>query len=296
VTTYPYTAARYDFGPRKGPTLGLLFHGAEAESGVVGYLSRDPARGVSANFVCERSGRMVRMLPYNNASGSLNPNDRSTDKAYYGHSHLVDVLGDWWRDPNSAVVSVEIEMYAKDGPTIAQVAALIAWSKDMRSRFPSIRGALGHADQTDTKGCPGTTANMKLVFSSIGGHGLWQEEPMLGIRIVEAVSGVSTVKSDAQHYLVRLRDGARLKVPSGERRDVVAKVALLEPLDAYPGDRTNGYLIGGLVGQPNIEAAFILATDVDFAPTAVSDCSDVVAVARDKDRAAVLAKVAEVYP
>jgi hypothetical protein len=183
VTTYPFVQAAYDFGKRKGPTLGLMFHGAEAESGVVGYLSRDPARHVSANFVCERDGRMVRMLNIDNASGSMNPADRSTDKAYYGHKHLVAVLGDWWRDPNSVVISVEIEMYARIGPNDAQVNSLIAWSKDMKSRYRSIRGALGHADQTDTKGCPGTTAKMRLVFNAIGGHGLWgvqedQEEPV----------------------------------------------------------------------------------------------------------------------
>lgn len=174
VTTYPFVQARYDYGKRKGPTLGLMFHGSESEAGLVGYLSRDPARGVSANFVCERSGRMVRMLNIDNASGSLNPKDRSTDKAYYGHKHLVAVLGDWWTNPNAAVISVEIEMYAAKGPNDAQVASLIAWSKDMTARFPSIRGALGHADQTDTKGCPGTTAKMRAVFDGIGGHGLWR--------------------------------------------------------------------------------------------------------------------------
>jgi hypothetical protein len=186
VATYPYVQARYDFGVRKGPTLGLMLHGSESESGLVGYLTRDPARNVSANFVCERTGRMVQMLDIDHASGSLNPQDRSSDKAYYGHQHLVDVLGQWWTDPNSAVISVEIEMYAAKGPNDAQVASLIDWGKDMRQRFPSIRGALGHADQTDTKGCPGSTPAIKAAFAGIGGHGLFTDSSGDDVKFIQA--------------------------------------------------------------------------------------------------------------
>lgn len=181
MTVYPYVASYWDnYGPRER-TLGLMLHMAEG-SGTVGYLDKNgkiPPRGVSVHFVCELSGRMVRMLNLYDVSGSLNPNDRSTDKAYYGHSHLVDVLGDYWFNPNQAVISIEIEGFARTGPNAAQQKALVQWAADMVGQFPSIRGALGHADQTDTKGCPGTTPEMKAVFASIGGHGLWtpQEEP-----------------------------------------------------------------------------------------------------------------------
>lgn len=280
MTTYPFVQARYDFGLRKGPTLGLMFHGAEATSGVVGYLSREPARNVSANFVCERSGRMVRMLNVNNASGSLNPNDRSTDKAYFGASHLKAVLGSWWTDPNSAVISVEIEMYAREGPNIAQVATLIDWSKDMVSRFPTIRGALGHADQTDTKRCPGTTTNMKLVFSSIGGHGLWtepEEEPVLLYRILAPAVGTVTVAVDNADLVTP--DGRRVPAPKGSVRDCYARVELLEPLDANPGDRKSAWLIGKLPTEPvNAEAALLLAYAGTFTP-ATTDTQHKVALA-----------------
>lgn len=195
MATYPFVQARYDFGVRKGPTLALMLHGAEAEAGVVGYLSRNPSRNVSANFVCERSGRMVRMLAWDHASGSMNPQDRSTNKAYYGRTHLVDVLGSWWDDPNSAVISVEGEWYARTGPNAAQVAALIAWGADMRTRFPTVRGALGHADQTDTKGCPGSTAAMKAIFTGLGGHGLWTDEDAMSIYTRREVTGSFTIKA-----------------------------------------------------------------------------------------------------
>jgi len=199
MTTYPFVAAWYDnYGPRKGPTLGLMYHMAEG-GGTVGYLDKigtAPARGVSVHAVCEYSGRVVQMLKWGDASGSLNPADRSTDKAYFSHSTLVDVLGDWWLDPNSAVISMEIEGVAVDGPNAKQVAAAIAWGLDMRVRWPDIRGALGHADQTDTKRCPGATPPMRAIFAGVGGHGLFTEEfPMIPVAtngpfLVELVAGV----------------------------------------------------------------------------------------------------------
>ncbi len=185
--TYPYVPAWYDYGPRKGPALGLMLHMAEG-GGTVGYLDKNgtpPARGVSVHAVCEYSGRVVRMLDWDHASGSLNPADRSTDKAFYGHRHLTDVLGDWWTDPNSAVISIEIEGFAAKGPNAAQVTGVIDWAKDMKRLYPTLRGALGHADQTDTKKCPGTQATMLTIFGGIGGHGLWEGGPMPQLPIVD---------------------------------------------------------------------------------------------------------------
>jgi len=173
---YPYRQAWYSYGPRKGPTLALMFHMAEGY-GTVGYLDKYgtmPPRGVSVHAVCDRYGHITQMLPWNVASGSLNPANRSTDKGYYGHTKLVSVLGKWWTDPNSVTVSMEIEGYAKKGPNAAQVAAAIKWGKEMKARYKTqMRGALGHADQTDTKGCPGKSAGMLAIFKGVGGHGRW---------------------------------------------------------------------------------------------------------------------------
>ena len=174
--SYPFVAAYWDaYGPRKGPTLGIGLHMAEG-GGTVGYLDKIgtiPPRGVSVHAVCDRAGVVTQMLKWGDASGSLNTANRSTEKGYYGHSVLVAVLGDWWTDPNSAIVSMEIEGMAATGPNALQVPAVIAWGLDMRRMFTTIRGAFGHADQTDTKGCPGTTAAMKAIFAGIGGHGLF---------------------------------------------------------------------------------------------------------------------------
>ena len=172
--TYPFVAAYHAYGARKGPALALAIHMAEG-GGTVGYLSRDAARGVSVHFVIERTGRIVQMLDLAAASGSIDPTRiRTTDDAdgFYGVSHAKRVLGDWWRDPNSAVISVEIEGYASIGPNAIQQDALADWAVDMRQKVPTLRGALGHRDFASYKACPGR----RIDWTRIGGHGLWAEE------------------------------------------------------------------------------------------------------------------------
>lgn len=103
-----------------------------------------------------------------------------------------------------------------------------------------------------------------------------QPEDDMGVafRIVQPYVGTVKVKTDAPHSQIRLRDGARIGIPGGSVREVVAKVALLEPLDASSGDRTNGWLIGrqtAPTAEPsNVEASFILATDVVATPAGVT--------------------------
>jgi len=165
--SYPFVHARYDYGPRAGPALAFVVHMAEG-GGTVGYLSRDPARGVSVHFVIEYSGRIVQMLSEDHASGSINPNDLRTtdDEAVYGATVGKAVMGSWWSNPNAACLSVEIEGYAVNGPSDAQVIGLQALVADLRSRYPKI-GLLGHRDFQDYKACPG-----KLIpWALIGGHG-----------------------------------------------------------------------------------------------------------------------------
>jgi hypothetical protein len=182
MTDYPWKTG-IDYGVRQG-TLGLDFHMAEGGDGTVDYLARrqgetDAAwrtrvRGVSANAVCKSDGTIYNMVAWDHAAGALNPADRSTwDKGYYGAKYLQAVLGSHWPDPNTWSIAIEICGYRAIGPTDAQVRACVAWGADMRHRFPTLRGAFGHADQTDTKGCPGTTPNMKAIFAGVGGHGLW---------------------------------------------------------------------------------------------------------------------------
>lgn len=170
--TYPYKQAKYDYGPRKG-TIALVLHMTEGNGdiGDVNYLAGNPARGVSANFVALHDGTIWQMLPIDHTSGSLNPSARSTNKAFYGRDYLLEALpGNLWKDPNPYVISIEIGGKAADGPTDIQTEAVINWAYDMMNRYPTLTGIFGHADQTDTKPCPGTSANMRSIFNTLG-HG-----------------------------------------------------------------------------------------------------------------------------
>lgn len=177
--TYPFVKAAFDYGARKGPVRAFVVHMAEG-GGTVGFLSRSPTRGVSVHYVIEYSGRIVQMLLEDHASGSINPGDlRTTDgPAPYGASVGKAVLGDWWRDPNSAIITVEIEGFAAAGPNAAQAAALATLVADVRSRNPGI-GLLGHRDFTSTKACPGA----HIDWPGLGGHGPAAEDPMAVIKV-----------------------------------------------------------------------------------------------------------------
>lgn len=166
--SYPFVHARYDYGTRKGPVLGFTIHMAEGGN-TVQYLANAPARGVSVHYVIEYSGRVIQMLLETHASGSLDPTKiRTTDDAdgFYGITAARAVLGSWWRDPNSAVLSVEIEGFAANGPNQDQRDALIDLVADLRTRYPAI-GLLGHRDHADYKACPGRL----IPWDALGGHG-----------------------------------------------------------------------------------------------------------------------------
>lgn len=229
--TYPFIKAAYDYGPRTRPALGLMYHMAEG-GGTVGYLDDvgpPPSRGVSVHAVCEYSGLVVQMLPWSHISGSLNPADRSVDTGYYGHSALVDVLGGFWTDPNTVVLSMEIEGFAAKGPNAAQVAGAIAWGRDMTVHFPTLRGALGHTDQTDTKGCPGLTAAMKSIFTGVGGHGLWTRKadvnttitvlPFGGTYVIPAGATPVGIKLDSHGVVVAKKEWTAKPAPSSAHYD-----------------------------------------------------------------------------
>lgn len=187
---YPFVQG-ISYGPRKGPVKAFVIHMAEG-AGTVGYLRDDatpPARGVSVHYVLEYSGRVVQMLKESDASGSINPKSLRTTEgpAPYGAKVRKRVMGLWDHDPNSAVISLEIEGFAHDGPNSAQDAALVKLVNDVRSRYPDM-GLLGHRDFQDYKACPGT----RILWGSIGGHGPRTEGAMLVSNVVPSL--ISAVK------------------------------------------------------------------------------------------------------
>jgi len=255
-----------DYGPRKG-TLGWNIHMAEGGNGTVGWLARrsgetDAAwrqriRGVSAHFVVLTDGEAVQMVGWNRAAGNLNPDDRSTDKAFYGRRFLLAVLGDRWADPNGHTLSIEMCGFRRNGPTAAQedtVAELVA---DGRRRFPTMVGAFGHADQTDTKGCPGTAPPMKALWERIG-HGAFKEADMPGLNLqpVRPLQvGTATVRRGATAINVATR--ARVILPqTANGREAVG----LYELEDIAGEQ-NGYLVDLAGGYSHVREE-----DVTFTP------------------------------
>lgn len=179
--TYPFVASYHDYGPAKGPRLGLVWHMAEG-GGTVGYLAKPNPNGVAVHFVIERDGDIVQMLRLDHANGSIRPAAIRTtdDQPYawagvpvtYGATAAKAVLGTWWSDPNSATIGVECEGFAADGPTTAQATSMDWLWRDLSARYPGIR-SLGHRDFADYKACPGK----RIPWDRVGGHGL-EEEPM----------------------------------------------------------------------------------------------------------------------
>ena len=223
--SYPFVRAYYDYGRRRGPTLALVIHMAEG-GGTVGFLSRPQSRGVSVHYVIERSGRIVQMLDEDRASGSINPNDLRTTEGPppFGRSAADAVLEERWvGDPNSAVLSVEVEGYAREGPNPAQHAALVRLANDVRSRYPRI-GLLGHRDFQDYKRCPGPY----IPWAAMGGHG--PAESSLAIYIETTQAGTLTIKAG---------DTVRGYSLSGER-PIVAKT--WEPRDTDSAARYDAIL------------------------------------------------------
>jgi hypothetical protein len=271
---YPFVEAANDYGPREGPVLALVVHMAEGGN-TVAYLAGSPARGVSVHFVIEYSGRIVRMLHDDHASGSINPDELRTTNdldGLYGITAAVEVMGGWARDPNAACLSVEIEGLAAVGPNSDQAIALEALVRDLRATYPAI-GLLGHRDFQDYKACPGH----RIPWALIGGHG---EADMTPVAITDEQPALIDVATGADWY--DLDNFSRL----GAGVDA--------PLAGYPSPYGVGTIGAGgrraiIVTLKGLRRVVLVTpTAVRFPPPVVS-CDDVVQaeLERAAERAAV---------
>lgn len=272
--TYPFVAAP-DHWPRNGvPVLAIAIHMAEG-GGTVSWLMRPD--GNSSHYVVERTGRVVQMVQEDRAAGSIDPTKvRTTDDApftfegevvIYGVTANKAGLGEHWRNPNAAVIAIEVEGFARYGPNAAQRPALKALVADIRTRHPGIP-ALGHRDWQAYKACPGK----RIPWADYGGHGLSTEEEM-GLKVTAeglVQSGIlrTTVASDA----IALHDRSRDPLPAGAVRQALA--VFLRDFDQAPG-----YVIteGGV-------PSWASATAGTFTPDAPSDCADAIKADRAKAR------------
>lgn len=284
----PYPAA-YDYGSRAGwPTLAVVWHMAEGTN-VAQYLAGDPLRGVSVHYTVEQAtdrwqdGQVVRCLPEDRISGSIDPRSirRSDDPGgYYGASHAKAAIGRFWPDtsPNRLVISVEVAGFARQGPTEAQRRSMVALWDDIRSRYPRVV-PLGHRDWQDVKPCPGRSTAMKTAFRAMGGHGKDYSE----VRYVSTRDYVSG-------RVCTVRKGSRLfDYPGG------LAIGTLDPPRErdYLGTDPSGdfALIGSdLDGQGR--TAWVKAkavSDIRPAPATATDCTEAIAVERERVKTAAIA-------
>lgn len=225
--------ARWDYGSRRGfPTLAIVYHMAEGTN-VASYLVSETRAGVSVHYTIEQkttrfaNGEIVRILPENRISGSINPdlirttNDRD---GFYGVKHNKAGLGGYWSNPNVAVITVEVAGRAKYGPTAKQVDSMVALFEDVQSRHHRVI-PLAHADFADYKACPGKTAAIREAFDRMGGH------------------GAQYGKSKEQRYM-----STRGYVP-GQICDVAAGAKMYN----YPGGKTFGE-----TGGDRLEGRYLL--------------------------------------
>lgn len=281
---YPFVQAHDDYGPRSGPALAFVVHMAEG-GGTVGFLSRPNDRGVSVHYVIEYTGRIVQMLLESHASGSLNPRDIRTTEGPppFGISVARAVLGDWIRDPNAAVISLEIEGYAATGPNATQRAALVRLVDDVRSRHPSI-GLLGHRDFQDYKRCPGAL----IPWADLGGHGPAAAEDTMAIYTRREAPGRLTIKAGTTvHGYKAVANGwAVAKTWNPHTADSPAafraQLARLSgtALPASLLEVSSGYFDGLYVSTAEVEEAF-------DPPPATVDCTAELAAQAAKVRAAI---------
>lgn len=276
-----------DYGPRKG-TLGFQIHMAEGGDGTARWLAQrsgetraawiDRVNGVSSNFVIQSTGNVIQMLDWTHASGNANPRDRSTDKAFYGRRYLVEVLGDKWADPNAYTISVEICGFRRDGPTQKQVDALVELVADARKRFPTLRGAFGHADQTDTKGCPGTAPTMIQFWDRVG-HGLFKTE----VDVIPAPITDETEKIVTANAGHTWRDLDGKTVLEKERPALAARIS---PYGVKVGTQNLRAIYATVDGvRRTVLIAPATVTDPPATAPAPSNCTDEVAAAIAADRA-----------
>jgi hypothetical protein len=288
VTSYRFVPG-IDYGLRKG-TLGWNIHMAEGGDGTVTWLRRRTGEtvaawhkrvnGVSATFVVLQTGEAVQMVPWDHAAGNLNPNDRSSDdKGFYGRRFLLEVLGTHWTDPNAWTLSAELCGWRADGPNRDQVETLVKLIAESRERYPQQVGAFGHADQTDTKGCPGTAPLMREFWTRVG-HGEFagqEDDVLIDFTLPKTeIAGEVTVKEGGAS-VVTIDGGDRPTLPAG----------LVRPaLGGEPGsdDQLTLAIRGDLphyqvyVGN---EIGFVLASDVEFEPYAATGEDAVLAAKRE---------------
>jgi hypothetical protein len=229
---YAFVQAQYH-GPAGSfrELRALTVHMAEG-GGTVSWLTH-PSNPNSSHFVIEYSGRIVQMVTDDQYDYSLHVArpygpPGAGDSGIFSLDTAKAVLGaDGIADPNRYMFAVELEGFAAVGPNSAQVASLAALIRDLRSRFPTMRGNLGHRDFQNYKPCPGGS----IPWATIGGHGPYSAAPAAGVDPMN-------LKTDIPPIVVDVAAGTTLVDSiSGSKLLTLTKAT---PMGMYAKDAANG--------------------------------------------------------
>lgn len=280
---YPFVAAP-DHWSRDGvPILAIVIHHAEG-GGTVSWLTRPD--GNSSHYVVEYTGRVVQMVREDRAAGSINPTlvrlgddapfDYLGETVTYGATANKAALGEHWRNPNAAVIAIEVEGFARDGPNEKQRSALVDLVGDIRTRYPGLP-TLGHRDFQNYKACPGK----RIPWVDYGGHGTPKESD---VRFIQA-SGLTATPSSR---LLRLPQGTPLYGFDGSevtRTSTARDWSYVGLVDAHSGE----YVISAGTGKPYPDGVtrptLLVARTGTLVDAPAQDCTDEVAAAIAADRA-----------
>lgn len=160
-----------------------------------------PTNDNSSHIVLKYDASIRQMVSLHDASHSLHI-DRPDgppgpgDDGLFSLDSVQRVLGTGWANPNTQIVTIEIEGYAANGPSAEQRTTIQLLARYLESLFPNLKH-LGHRDFQDYKPCPGP-----YIFNEVLPHAgrltaITQETEVSVVIDRIAESGTFTIEANA---------------------------------------------------------------------------------------------------
>jgi len=159
VTVLPFWQAKYRTTGGMVSYDAIVWHFAQG-GGTDSWLLH-PTGDNSSHIVLKYSGAIRQMVDFADAAHSLHISrpDGPPGTGDYGIFSLdaaQAALGDGWRDPNTQIITIEVEGFASSGANADQLETIPRLARWLEEQFPRAVH-LGHRDFQNYKPCPGPT-------------------------------------------------------------------------------------------------------------------------------------------